>query len=85
MLRSRQVRGDRHWAVERLANDGLVHGVGGRERVVHGVPVSDVVLGVEANQPEGGREGDRPGQLLGIRTSSCGLDQGFDDLAWIVS
>src|SRR6476646_3799088 len=60
--------------------DELVDGVGGREPVVDDVPVAVVVLGVEAGDPQGGRVGDRPGELFGARAGVPGPIEGPGDL-----
>ncbi len=50
------------------------------ERVVHGVPVAEVVLHVEAHDPQRRRVGEGPTELLGSRAGTHRVEQRADDL-----
>ena len=54
-----------------------MQGVGGRQGIVHRIPVPELVGGVEPGHPEEGRVGDGPSKLLRRRTGPDGLRKGL--------
>ena len=54
------------------------------ERVVHRVPVAEVVLHVEAHDPQRRRVGERATELFGCASGSEGVEDRADDLLGIL-
>ncbi len=63
----------------RLAHDRVVQRVRRGERVMDGVPVAEVVLGVEPGDAQRGRERERTRELLSGRTRVRGVEERVDD------
>ncbi len=68
----------------RLADQGLVERVRGREGVVDAVPVAGVVVEVEAGDAQRGGEGERPAELLGRATGADRVEQRAHDQLGVV-
>jgi hypothetical protein len=68
----------------RAPHEGLMEGVGGREGVVHRVPVTEVVLGVEADDAQRRGVGEGPADLFRRRAHGDGVEHGADDRVRIV-